>query len=167
MILETIAGWLLKIYEASPRFMAVLCISCAALLFLPYKILASLSLDGFVSHNRPWISLAFLFSSLVTLSYPIEHGWRASHKYVMTLIFWQRIKNRLEKLDPEEKNILSRYVTGKTKTQTFFFDNGAVANLRLCRILFIPVTRYEPHRVPHSINERVFDYLREHPELLK
>jgi hypothetical protein len=73
-ILKTVAGWLLKAYQASPRFMAIIAALCGALLLLPSRFLP-FALAPLVATYRPWIGLVFLFCLGVTISYLVTAGW--------------------------------------------------------------------------------------------
>jgi Super-infection exclusion protein B len=164
--LELIAGWLLKAYRESPRFMVILFGLSAALLLLPTKLLAMLSLQDFSSHNRSWIALVFLFSALFTISYPIERGAASGYSFARGAIYRHRIKKRLANLDSREKAILKSYISRNVRTQHYQYDLGTVANLRGCRILFITTTPFDWYHAPHTIPDMVWEYLAKHPELL-
>jgi hypothetical protein len=165
--LETIASWLLKAYKESPRFMVVLCVLSAALLFIPACALAWFSLDNFAVANRSWISLVFFFSLLVVISYPVTSLWSWM---IFEIRGWWSTREglkRLHALDDKEKEILGLYISCNVRTQYFQLDNGTVADLRLRGILLCPMRIVPMHRAPMVLADWAWNYLREHPDLLK
>ena len=165
-LLESITGWLLRAYKAWPRIMAVACAVSAALLFLPQHILVSLALDSIVSHYRSWIALGFLCSLGITISYLIQAGWTRTIRFVRSKTTHRRRMARLKALDDKEKQILSRYISNNVRSQYFDFNNGTVANLILCGILYHPLRAVPIHKAPTTIAEWAWDYLHEHPDLI-
>jgi Super-infection exclusion protein B len=163
---KAVADALVKVYHESPRFMAAICIVCFVLLCLPLRTLSALGLQGMVLKYHAHIVLVFMFSSAMLLSYPIEYVARNSHGWAMDRIYWKRIKERLHNLSEDEKHVLRPYITNNKRTNYFYLNNGTVAELCLCRILYIPNTRYLMSHVPHTMSDRVWKYLHKHPELL-
>jgi hypothetical protein len=157
---------LLKVVT-NPRYMVALCVVTAALLFLPQRILAWLSVEPLTIRYRPYIGVAFLFFLVMTMSYPIEHGWKSARRFLQGITFRRRILERLGQLSSDEKGILVSYISNNQRTRYFDYNNGTVANLRLCSILYLPNTTVDIGRVPFTMSERVWDYLHEHPDLLK
>ena len=165
-IVETIAGWFLKAYQASPRLMVVLALSTGALLFMPDRVLATFAVAPIVAHYRPWIALCFLFSSIMTLSYPVNDGWRSINRRVLEIRLRSKGKRRLHILDNREKETLASYITRNTRTLHFDSNNAAMANLVLIGVLYHPVRVAPVNNVPTAIHEWAWEYLHEHPELV-
>jgi hypothetical protein len=165
-IIETIGGWLLKAREVSPRLMAVLALISGALLFCPDHILAHFAVDVWVSTHRPLIGLLFLFSGGMTLSYPVEAGWRWLNRCIVKSQLTSAREKRLQSLDNREKQILGSYLLSEARTLTFDSENGAVENLVVCGFLYHPVSEADVRHVPATIDEWTWEYLHEHPELV-
>jgi Super-infection exclusion protein B len=166
--LKTLVDALVKVYHESPRFMCVICIICAALLFLPHSIVAALSMESIVDKYRPWIGLAFTFSFLMAVSYPVQIGWEWGARVTKGKFYRRRRIARLHTLDSEEKVVLNSYIDRNARALYFQFDNGTVANLILYGFLFRP-NRYANMRGanPTVIMDWVWDYLHQHPELVR
>jgi len=79
----------------------------------------------------------------------------------------RELRRRLQQLTAEEKAILRRYVSGKTRTQELDPTDGAVASLARDRILFT-VTQVRPvsNQWAYTIQPWVWSYLTARPELL-
>lgn len=165
--LKALADALIKAYHESPRFMAVMCIICAALLFMPSRILAPLSIASLVTNYRPYIGLGFLFSLGMTVSYPIQAGSSWVAKTVRASLALRRGKARLHRLDNMEKAILHPFISQNNRTQYFDYNNGTVAHLQLFGILLCPRKIVRTDKVPMVLADWAWDHLHKHPELLK
>jgi hypothetical protein len=108
--LKTIADALIKAYHASPRFMAVMCVVCAVLLFLPARFLGLLSVEPVLSHYRPHVGMAFVFFLVMTISYPTSKAWNWSSSIVRRHSLHKHRIARLHALDNREKKILKGLV---------------------------------------------------------
>jgi hypothetical protein len=160
-------SWLSKLVEKSQRFMVAILVTAGLLLFLPARILSWFALDVFVAHYKPQISIAFILSAAMMMSYPMEYLARSVHRWAMSWVYWGRIKDRLHHLSADEKHVLGPFIAENRRTKYFYFNNGSAAELRLCRILYIPNTRYLISNCPHTMSGRVWDYLQKHPELFQ
>jgi len=167
MEFSEIWSWVSKIYERSQRFMIAVLATSALLLFLPGKILSWFALDTLVTHYKTQIGFAFVFSAVTTISYPIEYLAKSVHQWGMSRIYWGRIRDRLHHLSADEKHVLRPFIAENKRTKYCYFNNGTAAELRLCRILYIPNTRFLMSNCPHTMSDRVWDYLHKHPDLLQ
>ena len=169
-IFETATGWLLKVYQSSPRFIYAIGATTALLLFLPGRALALFGASAAVAQYRPWIFLVFLFSFTMIVSYPVQWCWKWAQRKIGERGYKKAVKERLARLDTNEKAALRPYISDNRRNRYFYFNDGTVANLRHCCVLFIPDTpgaMFDKERVPHVMVDWVWDYLHEHPKLLK
>jgi hypothetical protein len=165
-LLDELWGGIVKLYEASPRFMVALAIVAALFLFLPASALTWFALDPIIAKYHGWISGIFLFSSVVTITYPITTGWDRSLSFLKGRQRLKRGEKRLHLLDTKEKAILNSYVSQNTRTQYFDYNNGAVAHLQLSGILLCPRKCVRTDKAPFVLADWAWDYLHKHPELL-
>jgi hypothetical protein len=163
---DAIVGWLAKFVKATPRVMFILAASSALLLFLPARVLAAISIDALVITYKSWIGLTFLMSTVGTLSYPV--WWVYQWLTIKRRILSARTNGtkRLRNLDGEEKRVLQDFISHDSRTRYFAIDDGTVANLSHCYILYASVARGQVHSFPVTIREWAWKYLHRHPELL-
>jgi hypothetical protein len=165
-IFETIAGWLLRAYQASPRLMAVLAFVSGLLLFLPDRALVPFAAVPLVARYRPWLGVCFLFCAAMTISYPIHAGWKGMRGSIYRFRKDSKGKRRLHILDNHEKQVLASYLQRNKRTLNFDSNNGTVANFILLGILYHPVRMAPIDNFPTTMHEWVWEYLHEHPELV-
>ena len=159
-------GWL-DTLRLPTKTLTALCLVCGLLLFSPVEIVKQLGLSGVVSEYRPSIGIGFL----VTLALVIVNGSAAAWHFVYPWIaqaYWIRIgKRRLNNLTPEEKEILSIYIEGQTRSQTLSVQSGTVSALQREHIILRGSPLGTLYGFDYIIQPWAWEYLNEHPELLK
>jgi hypothetical protein len=159
--------WIAKIIDSlklSPRYIAMLAVFCGVVLFTPMEKPSALGVAKLQEDYRAWFGIVFIFCCSV-LSI---HGFLFLHRRLYQCISIRNLRQRLHHLTQEEKSALSGYILGRTRTQNFDFRSGVVAQLEAEHV--IARTSNLVHVIdgcPYSIQPWAWDYLTEHPELLR
>lgn len=163
---EEVIGKLIDHFN-SPKYILVISLISGFLIFGDINIINKFALSYFVENFRLWIGIVFLISTgfwLVDIILIIIK--QVKTKYV-------RFKNsrareeRLKHLTIEEKAILSKYITGKTKTQILDYRNGTVCELEAFKIIRQASNLSEYHTMfSYNIQPWAWEYLNKHKDLL-
>lgn len=79
----------------------------------------------------------------------------------------KRLVKWLENLTPRQKEILSMYIDNNTRTFRFSIDKGEIVEIEAAGILYKPTGLIDLGQYcEYNINPWVWDYLKQHPELL-
>ena len=144
-------------------------VACALLLFLPRFATQKLGVDQLVATYQPWIGMVFILS----LALCLVNALFAAGKFLKPWIkqgYWVRAgKSRLKDLTPQEKEILTRYISQDTRSQSLPIQNGVVAALESDGILVRTRNIGSPGTwsFAYAIQPWAWDYLRKRPELLR
>jgi hypothetical protein len=160
-MLDSIFTGLMKWLD--PKAVAFLGLCALVVLLLPETWAGWLGFSGFRRVHRVWFGGAVVGSVV----YLFLGGLRAGYRRFLEYREDRQIRQRLHKLTPYEKAVLRGYIVGQTRTQYFGVTDGIVAGLVAEGILFRPGAMGSPDRFPFNIYPWVWDYLNEHPELLR
>jgi hypothetical protein len=158
----------LDFLKLTPRYLIVLGITAAMLLFGGEKFLNHIGVYQFAQDYRSWIGIIFLLSSaLLVIAIPIKIT-----KWIKQLWnkrkFYQRITQRLNGLTEDEKQILRFYIGRQTKTNVLDFRDGIVQGLVSHGIIHQAASAGNLiEGFAYNISEFAWDYLHIHPELLE
>jgi hypothetical protein len=136
--------WILR--HLSARYASVIAVVTGILLF-GTRFLSPLGLDKILQTYRPWIGLTFLFSTVLTATYPISSAWtwgrgkfeKRSAKREMRMVF--------AKLGADQIAVLQRFAETHKNSERFSLYNGAVQDLVGKKIL----TYYTQPQTPNGI----------------
>lgn len=146
----------------SPRAMAILLLTCAALLF-GGPLNDWLGTRPVLERYGPAIGVSFAVAALA-LGVDFFTGPVANlHKDVMR---WRRARKRLGELSEKEKAALRRYIDRSSRTQDFHANEPWIQDLVDAGILEKRDGDYALSLWPFVMSERVWAYLHENPSLL-
>src|SRR5438309_984245 len=127
---------LLEWLKTSPRYFFPLAVASAIVLFLPESVIKPLGLLTLRLEGQVYLGAAFLFSSCVIVCdgflKALAWGRRKYDKHVAL----RNLIRRLEKLTPNEQELLRRYLEDQTRTQHFHVEDGVVSCLVQADILY-------------------------------
>jgi len=150
---------LIDFIKLSPKYYLAIALFSGILLFLPEAYIEYLDLSDFVSQNKNWISLIFLFFLVL---FAITAGTKLI-KHVSNLIFYRKIiqngKKRLLDLTYEEKKVLYGYIDDNSRTQYFYAFDGVVLGLEKEGIIIRAYTTGELHNFAFNIQPWAWDFL--------
>ena len=131
------------------------------ILLTPPILLEYLGLTGIRQKILPWISIVLLLClSLLIANLIVTLATRMKSSASR--------KKALHNLSQAEKEVLSKYIDEDTPTQYFTIQNGVINELVAKGILYRPsIAGYGSGRFAYNIQPWAWNYLREHPELLK
>ncbi|MFV1977614.1 MAG: superinfection exclusion B family protein [Candidatus Scalindua sp.] len=145
---------------------------CALLLWGPADFNKGLGLDLFVEQYRVWVGVVFLFFLATGLT-PLA-PW--CYEYIRNKIEEKRLidaaKKRVSDLTPEEKEVLRTYIDKNTRSCDLNIQNGVVSGLMSAGFLVLAFkvsyggTRGS-YTFPVNISDWAWEFLRNHPEILK
>jgi hypothetical protein len=154
----------LGLFKLSPRHLATFAITGLIIFLLPTEIVKKIIPVTLHNYYRPVAILVFVLSLsglLVELAIII-------YSKINIQLTIQKRKTRLDSLTEEEKDILRRYITNKTRTQHFGNFNGTVAEFKRLGILICYVQEYDVFKgIPYGIADWALEYLNSKPHLLK
>jgi hypothetical protein len=159
---------LLEFLKLTPRYLTAIGLVAGLILFGGDKFRANLGLAEFAQHYRFVLGLLFL-SSIVLLLIAIGGGGigRLSRWWHNRKAF-QRITQRLHRLNEDEKQILRYYIAENTKANTLRVDDGVVQELVAEGIIYRSTSLGNMlEGFAHNISDFAWDYLQLYPQLLE
>ena len=152
--------------KLSPKYLIPISLVSGLLIFANEKLLNTFGLSSLVNNTRPWIAIIFLISTaLIASNFIVWLGGIITKK-----ISQIRKKNiyikKLHKLSPDEKKILLSYLLQNTRTQTFPFNDGRLAELIYYQIIFESSSIGNIDNWPYNIQPWAWDYLLKHQDEL-
>lgn len=156
---------LLKVYRESPRITVALFFALGFILFGPHRLLDSLYLN-LSPELHGLLSGVFLFSAVMTLSYPISAGWNWTKKKTKQQRLYKWGIERLHTLDSREQELLGTLLKSNRRSAYVDSFNPVVLGLMRNQIMMWAERTIPVHRAPVIVCEWAWTYLREHPELL-
>ena len=140
----------------------------AVLIFASDNVLETLGLREFRADYRLGLGLGLLFASAALLT----RLFNSALEPVRIALRERRIlgmrRRRLHSLTPEEREVLRAYIQGDTRTQYLAIEDGVVSGLESAAILYRASNVGGGLRGwAYNIQPWAWDYLREHPGLLK
>ncbi|WP_051686474.1 superinfection exclusion B family protein [Vibrio pacinii] len=145
----------------------ILSVITSILLFASDEILGKLGVSEAINSLQIWIGLVWLVS-VATLAaeivFPI-YGFISKHAtWYFNLKGYQK---RLHQLTVGEKQVLSQYIRGNTRTISLNYSDGIANELESAMIIRRASNLAHYHDVfPFNIQPWAWDYLSKHPELL-
>ena len=179
MELEKFLGNIIDWNKIPPRILFALTVICGVFVFGGDDLLKYLGLAAIQSRYRPFFGFGFLLFGALFLSYPIATMWkqfsewlkRESNRRKQEKIY----KEWLKRLTPRQKEILRRFVKNQTRSVQLDYTDGAVNELVNAGIIYLPTEISIFQRRPradnglytsYNIHPWVYEYLKEHPEML-
>ncbi|MBI5853016.1 MAG: superinfection exclusion B family protein [Planctomycetes bacterium] len=137
------------------------------LLFGPTWLIDALGMTETLKGIRPWVGLGFLLCAavLLTRASVAAGGWVRKR-----WTWWaneRNLRKRLNRLAPDEKETLSRFLLERRKCLKFPMDDGVSQGLAASTILFRSSTVGDMLTgFDFSIQPWAWQYLNKHPELV-
>jgi hypothetical protein len=158
---------IIQALKLAPRYLVAIGIFCGVLLFIDEPLSKSLGVFKITQDYRPWIGFAFIASiSLVIIEGGIK-TYRGIKNFVHKTRFKKSLIQSLHSLTEDEKQILRYYYAKKSKTNTLRIDDGIVNTLGSKGIIYRSASNGTLlEGFSHNINELVWDYMHENPEIL-
>jgi hypothetical protein len=115
-----------------------------------------------------WPVLVLIFSSAGLATYPLEYGWKLWRNKRQHSKRLSRLVLRLQRLTPNEKKVLQRYLELGETTCGWGRGGGAVDILSRDGILYLLYADPKPSaRIDvYAIDDDAWKYLSSHPELV-
>ena len=152
--------------KLSPKYLIPISLVSGLLIFANEKLLNTFGLSLLVNNGRPWIAIIFLISTaLIASNFIVWWGGIIAKKISQTRkknIY----KNKLHKLSPDEKRILLSYLLRNTRTQTFPFNDGRLAELIHYQIIYESSAIGDINDWQYNIQPWAWDYLLKHQDEL-
>lgn len=165
-VLEKVKGWL----SLGVGPLLVLMLFTGLISFLPSDVIASLGLSEIKKSYGEYFGLAFIFSIAALFVASITKLWDVFLgnwiKEKVTLYFYRKEANDLTE---EEKEILRRFIDGKTRSAHLSLKNGTVLGLEK-RMFIVRVGQLGTDAInwsfPFNIQPWAWEYLNKNPHLL-
>ena len=114
----------------SPRVSVTVFVTTAALFlvtgFLPGKMP---QLDAFVRDHMALLTIACIAFGVVSLTYPVAHGWSLWKRSRPQAMRRKRLQQRLQSLSLREKHILQEHLEDDVKTVSWSVNRLEIASL--------------------------------------
>lgn len=146
--------WVLQ--HLSPRYLSLLALLAAALLFAPSRYLAAFGLDAISLKYRPGIAIVFFCAAFLWLTHAGEYFGRP---------FFERWRDRrqikacLDTLGMDEILVLQQFVTAGKNSMKFSPQNGSVERLVHGGILYRSTSIGNAFEWAYSITPLALPYL--------
>lgn len=152
--------------KLSPKYLIPFSLVSGFLIFAGEEILDTFGLSLLLKNYRSWISIIFLISiALIASNFIVWLGGLITKKILQLRKLKMRIK-KLNRLSNDEKMILLRYLLQNTRTQTFPFSDGRLAELIHYQIVFESSNIGNLDNWPYNIQPWAWDYLQKHQDEL-
>ena len=135
-----------------------------------------LSLEYFRTQYRTYIGLIFLISTALFISYPIHYVFlflsTGIKEITDELIERRNFKKWCTRLTPKQKRLLRLFIENDIRSMSLDFTDGAVTELMNAHFIYLPTNMQllDSFRgamlTTFTMNAWIFDYLKEHPEVL-
>lgn len=149
------------------KTLVALSIATAILLFSPVATLRTIGLDVFVGSYRPFIGALFIGA----LSLSAVSGLGALLTFInpwLVEAYWVRTgRKRLQRLNPEEKELLNHYIRNQTRSQRLPLQSGTVAALVHDKVIVRGSNVGNIYGFDYIIQPWAWEYLNENPHLLQ
>jgi hypothetical protein len=171
-VISKIVEKILELVKLSPKYLMAIILATGILLFAKREHMVSLGLADFIDSYRPWISIVFLLSASLFVSYPLSFIASVGYKWFYKRLETHRSKKRLliwlDNLTPVQKDILRGYIDKETRTMHLRIDNGVVRELEAAKIIG-QATQFVDNAFcsDYTINTWVYQYLKKHPEIIR
>jgi hypothetical protein len=154
------------LFYHSPRFAIILFLVSGILLFWD-GLIVKLSLISYRDQFRPVIAIIFLVSACLLISYPLVSFYNKASSLAGSQLNKRHIIAYLHKMSPKEKEALKNYTDQNERTIGFHTDSGPTRELERFGILYRTTGFVNAYGFENfSIVPWIFDYLKEHKELL-
>ncbi len=144
-----------------------LCFAAGLLIFSSEGFLKSLGLDSFVNSYRPYIGAVFVISVCIS----VVSGVAAFATFInpwLVQAYWIRLgRKRLQRLNPEEKELLAYYIKNQTRSQKLDIKSGTVNALVQEKIIVRGSHLGTYYGFDYIIQPWAWEYLNENPHLLE
>lgn len=165
---EWLSKFFLDIIKLSPRFLVMIALASAFLIFGEESWVQGIWLSEIRQNYRTWIGGAFLLSCVGLFSHALFSLWAWIVDRWKGRQALRKLRERLHALTAEEENILRHYIAGQTRTQELDCTNGVVAGLLIAGIIQKVSNYGNPvDGWACNIHPWAWKYLNAHPELLR
>ncbi len=132
---EWLSKFFLDVIKLSPRFLVAFALASGFLLFADPSWVQQLGLSEVRQNYRTWIGATFLLSvCLISAHGSVWLGYWSITRWKSRQVRGQGLE-RLRTLTAEEKHLLSRYISGQTRTQQLDATSGTVVDLESLNII--------------------------------
>jgi hypothetical protein len=156
--------WLSKVTEwikLNTKQWLAIALTTGVLLFVNPTSFADIGLESFVLQYKQWIGLMFLISGTFLVSPLIIQIIETIKEWIKKKIKLAHMKDRLNDLTPEEKQILLGYILPNTRTQVLSYRDGVVSGLKHENIIYQSTTIGDIlEGFPYNIQSWAWRYLR-------
>lgn len=148
------------------KTIVAICIATAILLFADDVTLGRFGLSTFVAEYRTHIGTTFVVSFCIVLTTFVFAVVGFVSPWVTQAIWVRQHKGRLHRLSPDEKEILSIYIHGQTRSQILPMQDGTVNGLVVEKIIFRSSNLGSINGFAYNIQPWAWEYLNKNPHLL-
>lgn len=143
-----------------------LSLASGILIFSNTQFLTRLGLVNFVVTYRPYLGAVFIFGVSFTLVYWSSSLFTLVKPWIVQTYKVHKYKKRLFELTPEEKKILSSYVSGQTLSQPLDIRSGVVSSLVSAGIIYRATSVGTFTAFEFVIQPWAWKFLKKHPHVL-
>lgn len=152
--------------KLSPKYLIPFSLVSGLLIFANEKLLSTFGLSLLVNNIRPWIAIIFLISTALIASHFIVWLGGIITKKISQIHNKNIYIKKLHKLSPDEKKILLSYLLQNTRTQTFPFNDGRLAELIHYQIIYQASDIGDIYDWQYNIQPWAWNYLLKHQDEL-
>jgi hypothetical protein len=163
---DGVFSMLLKFLDLAPRYLVVIAVFAAFLLFGPDWALKHLGVSNFAQDERPWLGLSFIMSIALCLAYWGEQIIRRKWNAILSKKAIEKALQCLHALTEDEKQILRFYITKQTKTNCLYVTDGVVHGLVAKGIIYPSARIGLGLCVDYNIHDFAWEYLNQNESLL-
>jgi hypothetical protein len=146
-------------------------IASAVVLFAPSQFIHTVGLDQLISVAQPYVGGAFVLSSSVLISMAGKTVWDAVVRSPLKQALEIRVlRKELMALTDDEKEVLARFINGRTRSQNLSIQDAVVLGLQQRRILIrignVGLPGYGM-MFPYQIQPWAWEHLNRYKDLLE
>lgn len=158
MYWKNIIEWI----KLSPKYLLPISLICGFLIFSNQPVLDLFGVNDLVINFRPVIGIVFLVSSTLVISDLIIKVFNHLKKYIKVRHDYKHLKDRLNKMTPDEKDIILSYLYNNSRTLYLPITNGIVNELVAFGIIYQASKVGEVESWAFNIQPWVWNYLEKH-----
>lgn len=150
-----------------PVLVFAVVIASSLFLFLPGQTAHSLGISSIRDFARPAIGVLWLLSASLLTAHALAAVTAAAAKEWRERRMVRAGQRRLHQLTPQEQQVLAGYLRTNSRTRSFPFTDGVIAELVAVGILRRATNVSQIGQVfPYNLQPWAWYYLKRHPELV-
>lgn len=155
-----------EFFKLKPQYIAAVCLTCAALLFLPKPWLVKIGVDAFAKEQKGWVGVFFLLSLAFFLCTVVASLSEKKQQKKKRLKREQSYSDLVNHMSPDERGFLKLFIDRQQKSLALPSRHEVVQALQAQGIIHFTGFSHDYEDV-YTLDLGVWKHLQAHSELLE